>query len=552
MLIVARSTMNISISSKVGGLWLSLGEIRSARNVLLPACVTVVVTLSRYPVSKARNKQPPCDAHKRHPRATLEPQMPRVIQSALICREYLRMIDKLEIDAKAEELGVHAANVQRDYVFGWLLSGISQAHNLLRPLLVLKGGNCFRKVYFEHARFSNDLDFSTQTELDAEMLLQGLKQACAFANEKSDVEFLVDESRVSERHLADSNAKIYDARVYFKSFYGEEDARIRVDLDVKEYDKLFLPIQTRHLIHSYSDAALCQNDIRCLKLEELLASKLKALLQRRHSPDLYDFVHAVFFQKALNISRREVLMTFLKQTIYEPEPAIARNLLLELPFQAIRGLWNEYLVCPKLSLFSFDNAEAWFKAVVTEMFSLVEPRFAYAGVAGRSSLNYFPSTFRAEIMEAARLHRLLRLVYDGLERSVEPYALAYKRRRDGIAREYFYAWDLTGGRSGQVGIKSYTADKIHSVTIAEETFEPRFPIELAKSSGYFGKPYFSSSSVGTFPTRRASRGSGQSIEYTVECPYCHKRFKRSKYETKLNEHKDRRGNRCYGRVGYIV
>src|SRR5713226_6770947 len=106
------------------------------------------------------------------------------------------MIDKPEIDEKADELGVHAANVQRDYVFGWLLSGISQAQNPLQQLLVLKGGNCFRKAYFEHARFSNDLDFSTQTELDVELLLRGLKQACAVARDKSGVEFLIDESRV--------------------------------------------------------------------------------------------------------------------------------------------------------------------------------------------------------------------------------------------------------------------------------------------------------------------------------------------------------------------
>ncbi len=462
------------------------------------------------------------------------------------------MIDKSEIDAKGEELGVHAANVQRGYVFGWLLSSVYRPDNPLGSLLVLKGGNCFRKGYFEHARFSNDLDFSTQTELDLGLLLQGLKQACVFAKEQSGVEFLIDDSRVSEKRLADAESRIYEARVYFKSFYGEEDARIRVDLDVKEYDRVFLPIQTRRLIHSYSDAQLCQGDIRCLKLEEMLASKLKALLQRRHSPDLYDFVHAVFFQKALNISRREVLSTFLKQTIYEPEPMIARNLLLELPFQAIKGFWSEYLVCPKLSLFSFDDAETWFKTVVGEIFSLVEPRFAYAGISGRSALSYFPSTFRAEIMEAARLHRLLRFVYDGLQRTVEPYALVFKRRRDGVAREYFYAWDLSGGRSGEVGIKSYIADKVHSVAIADQTFEPRFPIELTKSGGYFGKPTFSNSGVGTFTSRRTPRSSGLGMQYTVECPYCNKRFPRSKYDTKLNEHKDHYGNRCPGRVGYMV
>jgi len=137
------------------------------------------------------------------------------------------MIDKTEIDAKGEELGVHAANVQRDYVFGWLLSGVYRADNPLHPLLILKGGNCFRKAYFQHARFSNDLDFSTESELDVEQLLQGLRQACAVARENSGVEFLLDESRVSEKRLADGETRIYEARVYFKSFYGEEDARIQ-------------------------------------------------------------------------------------------------------------------------------------------------------------------------------------------------------------------------------------------------------------------------------------------------------------------------------------
>ena len=69
---------------------------------------------------------------------------------------------------------------------------------------------------------------------------------------------------------------------------------------------------------------------------------------------------------------------------------IARNLLHELPFQAIRGFWNEYLAYPRLSLFSFDDAEGWFKTVVSELFSLVEPRFAYAGVGGRATRRLFP------------------------------------------------------------------------------------------------------------------------------------------------------------------
>jgi len=468
------------------------------------------------------------------------------------------MIDKPEIDAKADELGVHRSNVQRDYAFGWLLSSFYQADNPLQRLLILKGGNCFRKAYFEHARYSNDLDFSTQSEADPDLLLEGIKQACIHARARSEIEFLVDESRVAEKKMSDGDSRMFEARVYFRSFYGDdEDLRLRVNLDVKEFDSIFLPVQTRKLIHSYSDAGACQADLRCLKLEELLASKLKALLQRRHSPDLYDFVHSVFFQKVLAISRREVLATFLKQTIYEPSPAAAKGLLLQLPFELIRGFWNQYLVCPKLALFSFDDAETWFKTIVNDIFALAEPRPAYAGGGWGPTPLFYSANLRDIIMEGGRLQRLLRLVYDGYERLVEPYSLTFKRRQDGVGREYFFAWDRTGGSSGQTGIKSFLAEKVQSVSLTEDTFEPRYPIELTKADGgYFGRPYFGSPPSPPFlrspsPSRRQT-SSAYGMTYTIECSYCGKRFKRNSYDTKLNEHKDKYGNRCFGRIGYVV
>jgi hypothetical protein len=46
------------------------------------------------------------------------------------------MINKSEIDTKAEELGVNTSDIQRDYVFGWLLSGIHHASNELSSRLI--------------------------------------------------------------------------------------------------------------------------------------------------------------------------------------------------------------------------------------------------------------------------------------------------------------------------------------------------------------------------------------------------------------------------------
>lgn len=89
-----------------------------------------------------------------------------------------------------------------------------------------------------------------------------------------------------------------------------------------------------------------------------------------------------------------------------------------------------------------------------------------------------------------------------------------------------------------------------------ESFEPRYPIELTKAGQYFGKPFFTGSPGPRSSMRRPSSRSPYSyggMEYRVECPYCGKTFKRSKWgDTKLNEHKDQYGNRCYGRVGHMV
>lgn len=53
------------------------------------------------------------------------------------------MIDRGEILTKAEELDLHPSNVQRDYVFGWLLSGLFRGDSANAPI-ALKGGNGLR------------------------------------------------------------------------------------------------------------------------------------------------------------------------------------------------------------------------------------------------------------------------------------------------------------------------------------------------------------------------------------------------------------------------
>jgi predicted nucleotidyltransferase component of viral defense system len=213
------------------------------------------------------------------------------------------VITRGEIEAKAEEFGLHVSNIERDYVFGWLLYAL-YSKSSLKDSLVLKGENCFRKAYFTHTRFSNDLDFSTDSGLDKTHLATELNATCDIVQGKTGVIFEKDRNRVEEKSNSDSDKTIYEARLYFRDFYGNPwTITISVRIDITQFDRIYLPVQNRIIIHPYSDAEECRVSIKCQKLEELLASKLKCLLQRRHSFDLYDYVYSVFINRDIAVDR---------------------------------------------------------------------------------------------------------------------------------------------------------------------------------------------------------------------------------------------------------
>lgn len=457
------------------------------------------------------------------------------------------MIDNDEILAKAEEFGISPSNVQRDYVFGWLISGLYET-STLADQLVLKGGNAMRKGYFPMTRFSDDLDFTTTGALEANTLHEQFNTICSFAEARSGVHFLIDQNRIDlEPHVVDGNKRVYKMRLYFQDFSGNADhLTLKVKVDVTEFDRLYLPVQTRRLIHPYSDAADCNGEIRVVKLEEALADKLSCLIQRRYSFDLFDLVYGVFINNELDVNRGELVNTFLRKSIFSRSPVTARDLLLGVPFEAMKEFWQK-IVCPRVSMPLFENAVSLVKSGIAELFA----PFNYGAelLAGM----FFPPELRNPILQAAADQTLLRLGYHGSVRLVEPYALAYKVRKDGLAREYFYGYDTTGGNSGP-GIKTFVHSDIAGLANTDIKFEPRFPLELAKAPGRASASYFSSPfSSRSFraPRRRPTRPAN-TRQYKVQCSYCGKTFTRSTPNTRLNEHKDGYGNRCPGRVGYRI
>lgn len=106
------------------------------------------------------------------------------------------MVSRDELLAIADATGLAATVVEKDYVLGWILRGIYQ-HAALRNDWIFKGGTCLKKCYFETYRFSEDLDFTLQSEghLDEASLRGTFDQIAQSVYEESGLELRADRTR---------------------------------------------------------------------------------------------------------------------------------------------------------------------------------------------------------------------------------------------------------------------------------------------------------------------------------------------------------------------
>ena len=194
-----------------------------------------------------------------------------------------------------------------------------------------------------------------------------------------------------------------------------------------------------------------------------------------------------------------MVTTFLRKSIFETQPMVAREQLRAVPVADFGGLWKS-LTAPVASLFNFDFVASNFQGLIDSLFSLVlptQPTPVAGGIGGGLGpriqrpfggitrpispgfRNYFSADVRNTIIGGGRSLTMVDLTYDGFNRLIEPYKLEYYvRKKDGRGLEYFWGWDATGGRSGKVGIKQFICDKIQSVRATNRSFRPRFAVEL--------------------------------------------------------------------------
>lgn len=191
------------------------------------------------------------------------------------------MIKSGEVDKIASEKGVRSTQIEKDYIIGWILKGISQ-NDYLSQHLVFKGGTVLRKVWFEDYRFSEDMDFTfIDDDFDVDRLEQEFKTIS---------DWIYNESRITITIARDEGSKTQYKG--YLSYQGPLRGEKTIKLDISTEELISYAVEHQVILDGYSD-----NDkdyfIKAYSLKESLAEKLRCVLQRSIPRDLYDIWYLI-------------------------------------------------------------------------------------------------------------------------------------------------------------------------------------------------------------------------------------------------------------------
>jgi len=202
---------------------------------------------------------------------------------------------RLRIQEAARQHGVPQNVIKKDYALSYTLAGLASRPELSDTLL-FKGGTALKKVFFGDYRFSEDLDFSAQAAPKGVQLESAIDEAVRQAGELllEQGPFALEVVRQPEREPHPRGQDAFLVRVQFPWHPGP---LCRVKVEITHDELVLLPPKKRILIHGYGEDMHVQ--ILCCQLEEIVAEKLRTLLQthqrivnrgwgRQHARDYYD------------------------------------------------------------------------------------------------------------------------------------------------------------------------------------------------------------------------------------------------------------------------
>lgn len=240
------------------------------------------------------------------------------------------MITEAELRRVAGQAGMGVGQAEHEYALLCALDALAQTP-LLSETFCLKGGTALRQLYFADWRHSVDLDFSVLPQFPGERLRAGLTDWFEQTDRLHGLQV-----SLASLHQADGAARVR-AR-----FVGPLRHANRLLLDITLDEPVILPPQHRAVLTTLFP------DLRplvlCYALEEILAEKLRSILQRGKARDYYD-VWPLLGEKA-DIFEHQTARRVLSEKCRHkglPEPYAEAFLSLTL-VEAASAYWSQELI----------------------------------------------------------------------------------------------------------------------------------------------------------------------------------------------------------------
>jgi predicted nucleotidyltransferase component of viral defense system len=184
------------------------------------------------------------------------------------------MLSRAELQRLASREKVALGILEKDYVLTEVLKALSQLQTF-RESFIFKGGTALRKVYFPRWRYSEDLDFTVKFDIPKEELRQNLDGLYQQVEQATQI-------RLTTRMLHKTNGY---ARIR-SQFLGPLSHPAMIYIDLSFDEPLCLEPQSRKVLTAPFPGE--EQTIQVYPLEELMAEKMRSLMERGKSRDYYD------------------------------------------------------------------------------------------------------------------------------------------------------------------------------------------------------------------------------------------------------------------------
>ena len=254
------------------------------------------------------------------------------------------MIQPGEIQSIAGKEGVRDTQIEKSYVISWVTYGI--ANNVfLKENLVFKGGTVLKKVYFPDYRFSEDLDF---TFIGKDFDIEAIKIAF-----KELIDWVYEESRISLSIQNETQHETGNFNFYlgYTGPLGGTGANKDIKVDISQDELICNAPETKQIINDYSDLA-DEYRISCYSLGEVIAEKMRSVMQRTAPRDIYDLWY-LFEVEGQNIE--DHIFAFQDKALYKGYDPNELIEIIEQKEKIFSKHWKDHLASQMKEIPDFND-----------------------------------------------------------------------------------------------------------------------------------------------------------------------------------------------------